>query len=125
MAVGYEENEENDPTDQRDEAEEHPPAAASGVVEAADGEGEAGKEDGQSVEYIDRSVNALAGETEDVVDQIGQNGRDDVENEKHPVGFAAAAAGEGDLVFPGVEIPVHEDNLSCWVWFGRERRVLV
>ena len=107
LAVGHEKDQEDDKADQRDKADKHPPTAAAGVVEAAHREGEAGDEDGEAVNRAEQSEAVRTGVAEDAVGNTDQDDSNGVEEGEHPVGLAPRATGEGEVVFPGVEIPVH------------------
>ncbi len=89
LAVLDEEHDEDNKADDRKEADQHPPATAPGVMQSPDGQREAWDEYGEAVERAEGSVAALSGEAENIIDDIGQNNGDDVEQHEHPVGLAA------------------------------------
>jgi hypothetical protein len=122
LAVGDVEDDENDRSDEWNKSDENPPSAAAGVMETADGECDKRKNDGQGVEAGEDPVAVLAAESEGSFDQAQDDEGDDVEEHKHPVGFAAGAALEVDVVFPSVEIPVHREMpFLFWVWVDTTR----
>lgn len=102
MAVLEQEDEQDDSTDHGDQAQKDGPAAAPGVVQAADGDGKSGNNDAKGIEGAQDAHGSHGNFKED-------DAQDDqgVDQDKIPILAAPGTAAELGILLKGLDIPVH------------------
>lgn len=102
LAVLEQENEQEDSTDDGDQAQEDGPAAAPGVVQAADGNGQSRNDDAQGIEGAQDAQGSHGNfKKDDACDDQG------VDQYKIPILAAPGTAVELGILMKSLDIPVH------------------
>lgn len=102
LAVLEQEDEQDDSTDDGDQAQKDGPAAAPGVMKAADGDGQSGNDDAKRIDSTQDAKGSHGNFKQD-------DARDDqgVDQDKMPILAAPGTAVELGILMKGLDIPVH------------------